>query len=499
MPSPATPPCPDGLPRCDRHTLALLGCVQRAVWIYDMDRHRLRWGNAAALEIWNAASLAELQARDFQPAGPGTDQRLGNMRSRLLQGERLAETWTVYPRGKPRHLQCHFSGVLLEDGGAAMLVEAYDAVEQDSAPQADASYELRAIEAVRHAPLMISLATDSGHWLMHNPAAEELVRALDLPNIPHLDNFLALFDMPELAAALRAEAIAKGAAKATLRITGPELRMHDVMLRRLVDPVTGRLSLILSQQDVTHTYRLEQRLKKALARERAVTETQRQFLLLTSHDFRTPLAIIDGAARRIARLVAGHSAVAERVDSIRKAVRRMVEAIDTTLASEQMGKGQYDFAPEPHDPGPILKHAVETQRLLHPDRRFVTVIPPLPPTAPLAMLDPALVEQAFENILSNAIKYSPAEAPVSVTCAPEGDELVVTVRDQGIGVPEGETDRLFTRFFRASNTGAVRGTGVGLNAVRYVMGLHGGTVGFESREGCGSTVTLRFPCRDMGQ
>ena len=489
MPFPVILPGYDGLPRYDGHAMALFSRIKRAVWVYDLDRHRLHWGNEAALAVWDAASLAELQARDFQPAAPGTDQRLGNVRSRLLQGERLAETWMVYPRGKPRLLQCHFSGVQMENGGVGMMVEAYDAAEQGDAPQVDASYELRAIEAVRHAPLMISLATDGGHWLMHNPAAEELVCALDLPNIPHFDNFLALFDDPGLAAALRAEAIATGAAHATLRITGEVLRMHDVMLRRLVDPVTGRLSLIVSQQDVTHTYRLEQRLKKALARERAVTETQRQFLLLTSHDFRTPLAIIEGAARRIGRLVTGHAAVEERVVSIRKAVRRMIDAIDTTLASEQMGKGQFDFRPELHDLRPILHQAIETQRLLHPARRFEVDLPALPSL----MLDPALVEQAFENILSNAVKYSPVAAPVAIACRVESSCLVMTVRDHGIGVPAAEVAKLFTRFFRASNTGAVRGTGVGLNAVRYVMGLHGGEVAMESEEGRGSTVTLRFP------
>lgn len=459
--------------------------VDRPLWIYDFDRGRMDWANAAGLRFWLAETLDALRVRSFAPTSHGIAHRLDNLRHGLADGTMRTERWTFYPGGHPVRRECRMSGVALADGRMALLVDA-------GLPDADqvnaASHELRAVEAVRQAPLMISMVTQTGQWLMHNPAAEALVHRLGTGNLPGFDNFLALFANADEAGSLRDKALDKGAAGGTLRMAGQVFRMHEIALRRLTDPVTGRLSLMVSQQDVTRAFRLDRRLQKALVRERAIAETQRLFLSVTSHDFRTPLSIIDGAARRIARLAEADSLIAERAATIRATARRMADAIDRTLGWASIAEGKVAFHPEPLPLRALVEKAVAAHAALHPSRRITTAFEDLPPLA----LDPVLVERMMDNLLSNAVKYSPAGGAIAVRCHRTARHVDLSVSDQGIGVPAADMPRLFRRFFRSANTQGTKGSGIGLHAVQFYMKLHGGKVLVRSVEGEGATFTLRF-------
>lgn len=470
--------------------LCLLALVERAVWIYDFDKARMAWANPAGLRFWRAESVDALRARDLNPTALGTAERLENLRLALARGEVRSERWTFYPQGQPFQRDCRLHGVALEDGRMALLVDAADAPMQ----VADSSFETRAIEAVRQSPLMISLLGEGGQWLMHNPAAEALINRLQGTNLPGLDNFATLFAHPDEAVSLRARALESGSAEATLRMAGPSFRMHEVTLRRLTDPVTGRLSLMVSQADVTRAYRAERRLHKALARERAIAETQRQFLSVTSHDFRTPLSVIDGSARRIARLAEPGSVIAERAETIRDTARRMTEAVDRTLGWASIEEGRVDFQPERANIRPMVERALLGQRSVHPHRPFVAELDDVPDL----MLDQVLVLRVLDNLIGNAIKYSPEEQPVRVRCFARNGEVLISVSDEGIGIPSDELSKLFTRFFRSSNARRFKGSGVGLHAARFYMELHGGRIAVKTAEGKGSTFTLAFPVPGAG-
>lgn len=478
-------PGQSGLALCSDEALALLTRVEQAIWLYDLTHHRVVWANRAALALWKATDPEELKRRNFDPTAPGTAERLANMRLRLARGDQLTELWVLYPLGEPLQVRCRFTGVLLANGEIGMMVEALPS----ALDTAEAHYELRAIEAIRHAPLMISLASPTGRWLMHNPAAETLMHRMAHQTGPGLDDFARLFADPSAAIALRIRAMEDGAAHGALRLAGEALRVHEITIRRLIDPASGQLSLIVSQQDVTRAHRLEQRLHKALVRERALTELQRQFLAITSHDFRTPLSIIDGAARRIEKLAGGASAIAERAESIRAAVLRMSQSIDKTLASEMIAEGKAAFRPEAVDLGALLGSVVDDLRGLNPEREIALTLVPLP----LAMVDRALAERVFQNLLANALKYSPPGTMVTVQAAQDGPAIAVTVADHGMGIPAEDLPQVFTRYFRARNTRRIKGTGVGLHAVRTIMELHGGKVDLSSQEDRGTTIRVTFP------
>jgi len=113
--------------------------------------------------------------------------------------------------------------------------------------------------------------------------------------------------------------------------------------------------------------------------------------------------------------------------------------------------------------------------------------------------DPKLLFQVFSNLLSNAVKYSPEGRPIEVIAAIEAREIVVTILDHGIGIPEKDLDRLFERYHRGSNVSGIVGTGVGLYLVKMVVDLHGGSIAVDSREGEGSRFTVRLPIRRAPQ
>ena len=107
--------------------------------------------------------------------------------------------------------------------------------------------------------------------------------------------------------------------------------------------------------------------------------------------------------------------------------------------------------------------------------------------------DPKLLFQVMSNLLSNAIIYSPGGGLIKITVWTEAEQLVVSVQDHGIGIPEADLDRLFSRYYRGSNVSGIVGTGIGLYLVRMVIELHGGDIAVESREGEGSRFTVRLP------
>jgi signal transduction histidine kinase len=123
--------------------------------------------------------------------------------------------------------------------------------------------------------------------------------------------------------------------------------------------------------------------------------------------------------------------------------------------------------------------------------------------AVVVLCDANRIERVLDNLLSNAIKYSPQGGPITInlrTIVPDEPPrpgtvwAVLTVRDEGIGIPEDALPRIFEQFYRAENVvGRIAGTGIGLAGARRIVEQHGGTIGITSKQGVGTTVTLRLP------
>lgn len=251
-------------------------------------------------------------------------------------------------------------------------------------------------------------------------------------------------------------------------------------------------SLLLVITDISGYRTAERALRTALAKERQLGQLQREFVSMTSHEFRTPLAIIDAAAQRLMRRRDSLSA-AEFTDlgrDMRDAVQRMVGMIDGILSSARLEAGEIRFTPRPMDLAGLIGEICRRQGGLSPRHDIRMALDALP--AEIAA-DRSLLDQVFTNLLSNATKYAPEGGPIEVAGRREGESVVVTVADRGVGIPKAELPRIFERFFRARTSTGIVGTGIGLYAVKRLVDMHGGRVSVESEEGQGTTVTVRLP------
>ncbi len=233
--------------------------------------------------------------------------------------------------------------------------------------------------------------------------------------------------------------------------------------------------------------RSEAELQRALAAEREINAQQRQFVSMASHEFKTPLAIIDSASQR---LLSPGADLPRRVERIRSSVARMVEIIERTLSTAQLDEGRVGFAPIRCDLRGILMDVCERQRGIA--QRFDVVLD-MPSDDLTLDADPRLLDQVFTNLVSNAIKYSGTSTRVEISVQALQETLSVGVRDYGLGIPRNEVDRLFTRFYRASTTLTIPGTGIGLHLVKQFVALHGGDVSIATEMSKGSTFTVSLP------
>jgi two-component system OmpR family sensor kinase len=263
------------------------------------------------------------------------------------------------------------------------------------------------------------------------------------------------------------------------------------MARAVVVFRNNAIELMLSQQGLAQQASM---LEERLAHEQRLTELQRNFVSMASHEFRTPLTIIDGHAQRMIKTKdrLGAEEIAERAGKIRTAVLRMTSLMDNLLNSSRLfdgGAGLY-YHPVEIDLAALLHDVCQLHREIAPRSQIWEDFggQPLPVVG-----DSKLLFQVFSNLLSNAIKYSPGGGLIKIGARTESGQVAVVVEDRGIGIPESDRERLFTRYGRGSNVSGIVGTGVGLYLVKMVIDLHHGDVAVESREGEGSRFSVRLP------
>ena len=242
-------------------------------------------------------------------------------------------------------------------------------------------------------------------------------------------------------------------------------------------------------------------LQEKLEEEQRLTLLQRNFVSMASHEFRTPLGIIDGHAQRMIsmrdRLTADE--LTERARKVRNAVRRMTQLIANLIGSSRLIDGRigFNYHPTQLDLTAVVREACHLQRELTPDSNLFDC----PAERPLMVYgDANLLSQVLGNLISNAVKYSPDGAPVRITSSPDGAHVSVVIEDHGIGIPETDRERVFERYSRGSNTAGIVGSGVGLYLVKTIIDLHQGSIMLDSRENEGSRFMLRLPASmDSGE
>jgi len=230
--------------------------------------------------------------------------------------------------------------------------------------------------------------------------------------------------------------------------------------------------------------------------EREIADMKNEFVSTVSHELRTPLTSIKGYVDLILDGSAGeiNEMQQEFLGIVKENSDRLVELINEMLDISRIESGRVHLRVEPVNMTESIQGAVDTFRavLSQVDR---TVDLQVPEDLPLVAADRDRVGQVLINLISNAIKYSPGGGRVSVTAKHEGDRVVVSVTDRGLGISREDQKRLFTKFYRVDTamTREIGGTGLGLSICKTIIELLGGEIGCKSRIGEGSTFWFSVP------
>jgi PAS domain S-box-containing protein len=233
-------------------------------------------------------------------------------------------------------------------------------------------------------------------------------------------------------------------------------------------------------------------LEEALQQEKNINAMQRQFVAMTSHEFRTPLAIIDGAAQRIQRKKGEIDArfLTDKTQQIRSAVARMVELMESFLAAGRMDNGKIELSLVDCSLHKLIEQAIKRQKLSSQHHRFDTAIEALPP---VMRCDALAISQVLTNLLSNAVKYAPRAPDITIRGWEEDGFVFLSVKDEGVGIDAEDVPKLFQPYFRARTSTGIAGTGIGLSLVKQIVTLHDGEIIVESARGKGTCFTLVLP------
>lgn len=249
----------------------------------------------------------------------------------------------------------------------------------------------------------------------------------------------------------------------------------------LISDVTERRA---AQREIaTHRDHLEQlveartkELNAALTRERATAELYRNFGTMISHQFRTPLALVDSALQRLMRrrdrLMPEE--ILERGTQARSAIERLVRLVESTLDAARLDAGQIKIHSQACNLGELVADVCARQ--IEAEDRHRIRITQSQEACPVAYCDPVHAENILSNLLSNALKYSPEGTPISVALADNGRQIECIVTNTGTPGGSFECEALFERYYRGNNVEGRPGIGVGLYMARMLARLQGGDV-----------------------
>lgn len=232
-------------------------------------------------------------------------------------------------------------------------------------------------------------------------------------------------------------------------------------------------------------------------REQRLARQQLEFVASVSHELRTPLAVIRSAGENLADGVVGDGDQVRKYGSlIRAEGRRLSDMVERVLEFAGISSGAPIRARADVDFGRVVEDAARSVEVDAVDRGVVLAVRAARDLPPVAG-DEGALRSAVQNLIGNAVKYSPDGATVAVDVEAVGDELRLTVADRGLGIDAADLPHIFKPFYRGRRAvdAQIRGTGVGLSVVRHVVDAHLGNVRVESRVGEGTTVVVMLPAR----
>jgi PAS domain S-box-containing protein len=265
----------------------------------------------------------------------------------------------------------------------------------------------------------------------------------------------------------------------------------EVILTRI--QWSGKQIIQAAVNDISKRKRAETELLKTLEREKELGQLKSNFVSMVSHEFRTPLGIIQSSAEILNDYLGelDEAERAEQLGSITSNTRRMAEMMEEILVLSRLDAGRMEFKPINIDLNAFCRRIVDEVHSATNRRCGIELS--LADVPGQARADERLLGHVFTNLLGNALKYSLPDATVHFGIEADGEDAVCIIRDRGIGIPDTDQQWLFHAFQRGGNVGERPGTGLGLVIVKRCVELHGGKIKIKSKSGEGTEVTVRLP------
>jgi two-component system phosphate regulon sensor histidine kinase PhoR len=228
---------------------------------------------------------------------------------------------------------------------------------------------------------------------------------------------------------------------------------------------------------------------------RRLERVRRDFVANVSHEFKTPLTAIQGFAETLLNGALDDKANRKRfVEIIREHARRLARLTDDLLKLSRIEAGRLELEMRPIRVETLVSGCVETARL-NAKARGLEIHVDLQENAAAVRGDGAQLGEVLQNLLDNAVQYTPAGGQIEVKARSNGKDVTFTVTDTGIGIPESDLERVFERFYRvdAARSREAGGTGLGLAIARHIVEAHGGRIWVESAVGQGSRFHFSIP------
>lgn len=251
----------------------------------------------------------------------------------------------------------------------------------------------------------------------------------------------------------------------------------DRVLRIWATPVEGFSGAAIGMEDVTELQRLGR--------------ARRDFVANISHELRTPLSNIDLAAQTLRQTGADGDIARRMLDQIHAQVQTLSQLSQEMMELAQIESGQVLLKLEPAALEPVIRRcATNLMPQAAVKKQHLTLEVPSELTA---LIDEAMIGRVISNLVHNAVKFTPEGGVITVSAEPVDDDIQISVRDNGPGIPREEQKRVFERFYKADRARSGGGTGLGLAIARHIVEGHGGRIWVESAPGQGATFRFTVP------
>lgn len=229
-----------------------------------------------------------------------------------------------------------------------------------------------------------------------------------------------------------------------------------------------------------------------VSQSRRLDQMKNDLVSTVSHDLRTPLTTILGYAELIERVGEVNDQQGEFIQKIITSVKNITSLVNNLLDLDKV-EADFDRGLEQISIQSIITTSIEILSKIIRDKQLQVITTLNVPTAQLKG-NPIQLRQLMDNLIGNAVRYTPPKGKVEISCQQEGDQIIIKVSDTGVGIPTTELPNIFDRFYRASNVTAIPGgTGLGLSIVKSIVENHHGRIWVDSLVGKGSSFTIVLP------